>query len=36
MLTVGYMSFPPSIYGKLTTLFEILLVFMVVVLAVAR
>jgi cardiolipin synthase len=32
ILTVGYMSLPPSIWGKLTTLFEILLIFVVVVL----
>jgi cardiolipin synthase len=32
LITVGYMSLPPSIYGKLTTLFEILLIFMVLVL----
>ena len=32
LITVGYMSLPPSIYGKLTTLFEILLIFLVLVL----
>ncbi len=32
IITVGYMSLPPSIYGKLTTLFEILLIFLVLVL----
>jgi cardiolipin synthase (CMP-forming) len=32
LITVGYMSLPPSIYGKLTTLFEILLIFIVLVL----
>ena len=34
LLTVGYMSFPPSIWGKATTFFEILLVVLVLVLAV--
>lgn len=32
IITVGYMALPPSIYGKLTTLFEILLIFLVLVL----
>lgn len=34
LVTVGYRSFPPSIWGKLTTLFELGLVFMVLVLTV--
>src|SRR5271163_463673 len=34
LLTVGYMTFPPSIWGKATTFFEILLVVLVLVLAV--
>ena len=34
LVTVGYRPFPPSIWGKLTTLFELALVFMVLVLAV--
>lgn len=32
ILTVGYMSLPPSIYGKLTTFFEITMIFLVLVL----
>ena len=35
LLVVGYRSFPPSIYGKLTTALQILLVFVVVLLAIA-
>lgn len=34
LLVVGYRPFPPSIFGKLTTAFQILLVFQVVLLAV--
>ena len=34
IVTVGYMSLPPSIYGKATTFFEILMVFLVLVLAI--
>lgn len=34
LVTVGYRPFPPSIWGKATTLFELGLVFMVLVLAV--
>src|SRR5580693_9163676 len=34
LLTVGYMTFPPSVWGKATTFFEILLVVLVLVLAV--
>jgi cardiolipin synthase len=34
IITVGYMSLPPSIYGKATTFFEILMVFLVLVLAI--
>lgn len=30
LMTVGYMAFPPSIYGKATTTFEILLIFLVI------
>jgi cardiolipin synthase len=33
LLTVGYMSLPPSIYGKATTFFEITMIFLVLVLA---
>jgi cardiolipin synthase len=33
LLTVGYMSLPPSIYGKATTFFEISMIFLVMVLA---
>ena len=33
LLAVGYVAFPPSIWGKLTTAFQILMVFMVIVLA---
>ena len=33
LLTVGYRPFPPSIWGKLTTFFEILLIVMVLVMA---
>ncbi len=36
LLAVGYRSFPPSIYGKLTTLFQILLVFLVILLALVQ
>jgi cardiolipin synthase len=34
LLAVGYVSFPPSIWGKLTTAFQILMVFLVIGLAV--
>jgi cardiolipin synthase (CMP-forming) len=34
LLTVGYRPFPPSIWGKLTTFFEILLIVLVLVMAV--
>ena len=34
IITVGYMSLPPSIYGKATTFFEILMIFLVLVLAI--
>jgi len=34
LITVGYRPFPPSLYGKATTFFEILLIVMVLVLAV--
>jgi cardiolipin synthase len=34
LLTVGYRAFPPSIWGKATTFFEILLIVLVLVLAV--
>jgi cardiolipin synthase (CMP-forming) len=34
LITVGYRPFPPSIWGKLTTAFEILLVVLVLVLAI--
>jgi len=34
LITVGYRPFPPSIYGKANTFFELLLVFLVLVLAV--
>jgi cardiolipin synthase len=33
LLAVGYVSFPPSLWGKLTTGFQILMVFLVIVLA---
>src|SRR5499425_877066 len=33
LVTVGYRPFPPSIFGKITTALQILLVFMVVLLA---
>jgi len=36
LLVMGYRSFPPSIYGKATTLFQILLVFCVLALAVTQ
>ncbi|MFY9532384.1 MAG: CDP-alcohol phosphatidyltransferase family protein [Candidatus Acidiferrales bacterium] len=32
LVTVGYRPFPPSIYGKLATMFEILLIFLVILL----
>ena len=35
LVVVGYRPFPPSIYGKLTTALQILLVFVVVLLAIA-
>jgi cardiolipin synthase len=35
LLTVGYRPFPPSIWGKATTFFEILLIVMVLVVAVS-
>jgi len=31
---VGYISLPPSIYGKATTFFELLLIFLVLLLAI--
>jgi len=34
LLTVGYRPFPPSIWGKATTFFELLLIFLVLVLSV--
>ena len=34
LLTVGYMAFPPSVWGKATTFFELGLVFLVLLLAV--
>ena len=34
IVTVGYMSLPPSIWGKATTFFEILMIFLVLVLAI--
>jgi len=34
LITVGYRPFPPSIWGKTTTFFEILLIVVVLVLAV--
>jgi cardiolipin synthase len=34
IITVGYMSLPPSIYGKATTFFEISMIFLVLVLAI--
>lgn len=34
LITVGYRSFPPSIWGKATTFFEILLIVLVLVIAV--
>ncbi|HVA94534.1 MAG TPA: CDP-alcohol phosphatidyltransferase family protein [Candidatus Dormibacteraeota bacterium] len=36
LVVVGYRPFPPSIYGKLTTALQILLVFMVVLLAITE
>jgi cardiolipin synthase (CMP-forming) len=36
LLVVGYRPFPPSIYGKLTTAFQVLLVFLVILLALAQ
>ena len=36
LLVAGYRSFPPSIWGKANTLFEIVLVFIVLVLAVSH
>jgi len=36
LLVVGFRSFPPSIWGKATTFFEIVLVFLVIVLAVSH
>jgi cardiolipin synthase len=33
LLAVGYVAFPPSVWGKLTTGFQILMVFLVIVLA---
>ncbi|HVB98836.1 MAG TPA: CDP-alcohol phosphatidyltransferase family protein [Candidatus Dormibacteraeota bacterium] len=36
LLAVGYSAFPPSIWGKLTTAFQILMVFVVVVLALVQ
>src|ERR1700719_673134 len=34
LVTVGYISLPPSIYGKATTFFELLLIFLVLLLAI--
>ncbi|HXN19145.1 MAG TPA: CDP-alcohol phosphatidyltransferase family protein [Candidatus Binatus sp.] len=34
LITVGYISLPPSIYGKATTFFELLLIFLVLLLAI--
>jgi cardiolipin synthase len=34
IVTVGYISLPPSIYGKATTFFEIVMIFLVLVLAI--
>jgi cardiolipin synthase (CMP-forming) len=34
LLTVGYRPFPPSVWGKLTTFFEILLIVLVMVMAI--
>lgn len=34
LITVGYRPFPPSLYGKVTTFLEILLIFLVLLLAV--
>jgi len=36
LLSVGYRPFPPSIWGKATTFFELLLIFLVLVLAVSE
>ena len=36
LLVMGYRSFPPSVWGKATTFFEILMVFIVLVLAVTN
>jgi phosphatidylglycerophosphate synthase len=36
LVVVGYRPFPPSIYGKLTTAFQIMYVFAVVLLAVTE
>jgi cardiolipin synthase (CMP-forming) len=36
LLTVGYRPFPPSIWGKLTTFFEIFLIVLVLVVAVSN
>jgi cardiolipin synthase (CMP-forming) len=36
LVAVGHRSFPPSIYGKLTTMFQILLVFLVILLALVQ
>jgi cardiolipin synthase (CMP-forming) len=36
LVSVGYRPFPPSIYGKITTALQILLVFMVVLLAITE
>jgi len=36
LLVVGYRPFPPSIYGKLTTTFQVLLVFLVILLALVQ
>jgi cardiolipin synthase len=35
LITVGYRPFPPSLYGKATTFFEILLIVMVLLLAIS-
>jgi len=34
LVTVGYISLPPSIYGKATTFFELLMIFLTLVLAI--
>jgi cardiolipin synthase len=34
LITVGYIALPPSIYGKATTFFELLLIFLVLLFAI--